>query len=48
MGDEAEPLFAFHPVLAGAGRLIEQGPVRTVFESPREPLTAAYINGTRG
>ena len=35
-------------VQAGSGRLIEQGPVREVFESPRDPLTAAYINGTRG
>jgi phosphate transport system ATP-binding protein len=32
----------------GAGRLIEHGPVREVFESPRDPLTAAYISGTRG
>ena len=32
----------------GAGRLIEHGSTRDVFESPRDPLTAAYINGTRG
>ncbi len=35
-------------VHAGAGRLIEHGPMKTVFESPRDPLTAAYITGTRG
>ena len=32
----------------GAGRLIETGPVRQIFESPKDPLTAAYINGVRG
>ena len=32
----------------GAGRLIEQGPARQVFESPRDPLTSAYVNGIRG
>jgi phosphate transport system ATP-binding protein len=32
----------------GAGRLIEHGPVAQVFESPRDPLTASYVNGSRG
>jgi phosphate transport system ATP-binding protein len=31
-----------------AGRLIEFGPTRNMFENPREPLTAAYVNGARG
>jgi phosphate transport system ATP-binding protein len=35
-------------VHAGAGRLIEHGPVKQVFEAPRDPLTAAYLHGTRG
>ncbi len=32
----------------GAGRLIECGPARQVFESPQQPLTADYVNGMRG
>ena len=32
----------------GAGRLIEHGPTAQVFEAPRDPLTAAYVNGSRG
>jgi phosphate transport system ATP-binding protein len=32
----------------GTGRLIEKGPVAQIFDSPRDPLTAAYISGTRG
>jgi phosphate transport system ATP-binding protein len=32
----------------GAGRLIESGKTAGVFESPRDPLTAAYVNGIRG
>jgi phosphate transport system ATP-binding protein len=32
----------------GAGRLIECGPVSQVFGAPRDPLTAAYVNGMRG
>lgn len=32
----------------GAGRLIECGPTARIFGSPRDPLTAAYISGTRG
>ena len=32
----------------GSGRLIEHGTARQVFESPREALTAAYVNGVRG
>lgn len=31
-----------------AGRLIESGSVQQIFESPQEPLTAAYVNGIRG
>jgi phosphate transport system ATP-binding protein len=32
----------------GAGRLIESGPAKQIFETPREALTAAYVNGIRG
>ena len=32
----------------GAGRLVEYGPAKQVFESPRDPVTAAYIAGIRG
>ena len=32
----------------GAGRLIEAGPARQLFESPRQELTAAYVSGLRG
>jgi phosphate transport system ATP-binding protein len=32
----------------GAGQLIEYGTVKQIFETPREALTAAYINGMRG
>jgi phosphate transport system ATP-binding protein len=32
----------------GAGRLIEFGAARDVFEKPRDPLTAAYVSGSRG
>lgn len=32
----------------GAGRLIEFGPVRQLFETPREALTREYVNGMRG
>jgi phosphate transport system ATP-binding protein len=32
----------------GVGRLIEAGPAAQVFESPRDPLAAAYVNGARG
>jgi len=32
----------------GCGRLIEHGPTPQVFESPRDPLTVAYVHGTRG
>lgn len=32
----------------GSGRLIETGDVGQIFRSPRDPLTAAYINGSRG
>jgi phosphate transport system ATP-binding protein len=32
----------------GAGRLIEHGPVRQVFEHPQHPWTAAYVSGARG
>jgi len=35
-------------VQEGAGRLIEVGPAAQVFEAPRDPLTAAYVNGMRG
>ncbi|MEM7588345.1 MAG: phosphate ABC transporter ATP-binding protein [Acidobacteriota bacterium] len=39
---------AFFWLRDGAGRLIEHGPVDAVFERPRDPLTAAYVEGTRG
>jgi phosphate transport system ATP-binding protein len=32
----------------GAGRLIEHGETAQVFERPRDPLTAAYVSGSRG
>jgi phosphate transport system ATP-binding protein len=32
----------------GAGQLIEYGPVKQIFEAPRDALTAAYISGMRG
>ncbi len=32
----------------GAGRLIETGPAKQLFEEPRDPLTAAYVSGMRG
>jgi len=32
----------------GSGRLIEWGPTEALFNSPRHPLTAAYIRGHRG
>lgn len=32
----------------GVGRLVEQGTVQQIFESPQHELTAAYIAGTRG
>ncbi len=35
-------------VQEGAGRLIEFGLAATVFGTPQDPLTAAYISGSRG
>ena len=35
-------------VKSGTGQLIEDGPVKQIFEAPRDPLTAAYVSGTRG
>ncbi|MDF0665209.1 MAG: phosphate ABC transporter ATP-binding protein [Nitrospira sp.] len=32
----------------GAGRLIEAGAAKQIFENPRDPLTAAYVSGMRG
>lgn len=32
----------------GAGRLIEYGTAKQMFEEPRDPLTAAYVSGMRG
>lgn len=32
----------------GAGRLVEAGPTAQIFGSPRDPLTAAYVTGSRG
>lgn len=35
-------------VIQGSGQLIEQGPIRQVFECPQQDLTKAYILGIRG
>lgn len=35
-------------VQGGAGRLIEFGSARQIFEAPQEPITTAYISGIRG
>jgi phosphate transport system ATP-binding protein len=35
-------------VQSGAGRLIETGTAKQIFEAPRDPLTAAYVSGMRG
>ncbi len=35
-------------VVDGVGRLIETGPVKQLFETPRDALTAAYVSGLRG
>ena len=32
----------------GAGQLIESGTAKQIFETPRDPLTAAYVSGIRG
>ena len=32
----------------GSGQLIEFGSVKQIFENPQDPLTSAYINGTKG
>jgi phosphate transport system ATP-binding protein len=32
----------------GAGRLIETGTAKQIFDEPRDPLTAAYVSGMRG
>ncbi|MGE0645284.1 MAG: phosphate ABC transporter ATP-binding protein [Nitrospira sp.] len=39
---------AFFWVQNGAGRLIETGTAKQIFEEPRDPLTAAYVGGMRG
>lgn len=39
---------AFFWMENGSGRLIEYGPAKQIFETPREALTAAYVNGMRG
>ncbi len=35
-------------VTDGVGRLIELGATQQVFEAPRDPVTAAYVQGLRG
>ena len=35
-------------VTDGVGRLIEFGATQQVFEAPRDPITAAYVQGLRG
>jgi phosphate transport system ATP-binding protein len=32
----------------GAGKLIENGPIRQLFEAPQQKLTADYVSGMRG
>jgi len=32
----------------GCGRLIEAGSVKQIFENPQQPITGAYISGSRG
>ncbi len=39
---------AFFWVQNGAGRLIEAGTAKQLFEKPCDPLTAAYVGGMRG
>ncbi len=39
---------AFFWMENGAGRLIEYGPAKQIFETPKEALTAAYVSGMRG
>ena len=39
---------AFFWLRDGAGCLIEDGPGDTIFEAPRNELTAAYVHGARG
>lgn len=39
---------AFFWVQNGAGRLIETGTAKQIFEEPHDPLTTAYISGMRG
>lgn len=39
---------AFFWMKEDSGRLIEYGKTQQIFESPQNPLTAAYVNGMRG
>ena len=39
---------AFFWIRGHAGRLVEFGHCRQIFESPAHELTAAYVNGARG
>ena len=39
---------AFFWMQNGAGRLIESATAQQIFESPQDPLTAAYVSGMRG
>lgn len=39
---------AFFWIQNGAGRLIETGTAKQIFEKPRDPLTASYVSGMRG
>jgi len=39
---------AFFWMVEGVGRLVEFGTTRQVFERPRDPLTAAYVEGRSG
>ncbi len=39
---------AFFWMEKGSGRMIEYGPALQIFETPKEALTTAYVNGVRG
>ena len=39
---------AFFWLVDGAGQLVESGPTTELLESPKDPLTRAYVSGARG
>ncbi|MEE8311608.1 MAG: phosphate ABC transporter ATP-binding protein [Candidatus Binatia bacterium] len=44
LADDVTVMWACH----GAGCLVESGPCEQVFEHPNDPMTAAYVSGSRG